>query len=81
MRLANVEHGHRLHHKFILGFMRIVTGARAQDIIRTMLYRPEYFGTPSLHLSQAILRGPSDWSVGERELFAAFTANQNKCHF
>ena len=81
MRLAKVENGHRLRHKAMLGMMRLITGARAQDVIRTMLYRPEFFGAPSFKLSQAVLRGDSDWSVGERELFAAFTANLNKCRF
>jgi AhpD family alkylhydroperoxidase len=27
------------------------------------------------------MRGPSDWSVGERELFAAFVSNLNQCRF
>ena len=29
----------------------------------------------------ALLRGPSAWSVGERELFAAFVSALNHCHF
>jgi hypothetical protein len=31
--------------------------------------------------TQAVLRGPSPWSVGERELFAAFTSKLNQCVF
>ena len=27
------------------------------------------------------MRGPSDWSAGERELFAAFTSLLNQCPF
>jgi hypothetical protein len=27
------------------------------------------------------MRGPSQWSVGERELFAAFTSRLNQCLF
>jgi hypothetical protein len=27
------------------------------------------------------MRGPSDWSPGERELFAAFTSLLNQCPF
>jgi hypothetical protein len=27
------------------------------------------------------LRGPSEWSVGERELFAAYTSKLNHCRF
>jgi len=28
-----------------------------------------------------VMRGPSDWSIGERELFAAFTSKLNQCVF
>jgi uncharacterized peroxidase-related enzyme len=27
------------------------------------------------------MRGPSDWTVGERELFGAFVSAQNRCQF
>jgi len=27
------------------------------------------------------MRGPSEWSVGERELFAAYTSKLNQCVF
>ena len=27
------------------------------------------------------MRGPSSWTVGERELFAAFTSSRNQCQF
>jgi hypothetical protein len=27
------------------------------------------------------MRGPSEWRVGERELFAAFTSRLNQCPF
>ena len=30
---------------------------------------------------EAALRGPSDWSVGERELFAAFVSRTNQCTY
>ena len=36
-------------------------------------------GRPSL--LQDVMRGPSDWSVAERELFAAFVSAQNQCPF
>jgi hypothetical protein len=49
--------------------------------MRTVLYRPELFGKPYSDLIHALLRGPSDWSAGERELFAAFTSRLNTCRF
>ena len=81
MRLKRVEHGHRLPQKLILGMIRMMNGRRAPDIIRTLFYRPEFLGTPMSAWTQAVMRGPSEWSVAERELFAAFTSKLNQCVF
>jgi hypothetical protein len=51
------------------------------DIVRTIVYRSELFGAPFSDCLQESLRGPSDWSVGERELFAAFVSARNQCPF
>jgi hypothetical protein len=50
-------------------------------VLKTILYRPEFFGRPISELTQRVMRGPSEWSVGERELFAAFVSRLNQCHF
>lgn len=81
MRLKRVEHGHRLPQKLILGMIRLMNGRRAPDIIRTLFYRPEFLGRPMSAWTQAVMRGPSDWSVAERELFAAFASKLNQCVF
>ena len=36
------------------------------DIRRILSYRPELFGQPFSAFLEVALRGPSDWSVGER---------------
>ncbi len=51
------------------------------DIRRVLSYRPELFGIPFSNFLQQALRGPSDWNVGERELFAAFVSRQNRCRY
>jgi hypothetical protein len=51
------------------------------DVVRTMRYRSDLFGRPFSAALQQIMRGPSDWSPGERELFAAFVSAQNQCPF
>ena len=51
------------------------------DVVRTMRYRSGLFGQPFSAALQQIMRGPSDWPVGERELFAAFVSAQNQCPF
>jgi hypothetical protein len=81
VRLRRVEHGHRLKQKLILTIIGFVNKRRAPDIIRTLFYRPEFLGRPMSAWTQAVMRGPSDWSVAERELFAAFTSKLNQCVF
>ena len=81
MRLQAVERGHRLPQKLIIGMIRLTSGMRVVDIIRTIFYRPEFFGTPISAWTQAAMRGSSPWNVWERELFAAFVSNLNKCRF
>ena len=83
MRLNNVEHGHTSREQAFLEKAQAMRGPALPlpDIMRVMLYRPELFGTPfSLGLEEAMHK-PSAWSVGERELFAAFVSRKNQCAF
>ncbi len=81
MRLSNVERGDRFGSRMMFRFIKLVSGFRAPDVIRTLQYHRDLFGAPHSTHTQAVLRGPSEWSVGERELFAAFVSRLNKCAF
>jgi hypothetical protein len=81
MRLARVGTKHRLPQKLTMAIIRLSTGFRAPDIVRTLFYRPELFGKAMNAWTHRVMRGPSSWSVGERELFAAFTSRLNQCPF
>jgi hypothetical protein len=80
MRLAKVHTGHRLRDRVMLRIMRLVMG-HAPGVVRTLMYRKEFFGKPWTALTQQVMRGPSPWSVGERETFAAFASRLNQCVF
>ncbi|HJU76017.1 MAG TPA: peroxidase [Gemmatimonadaceae bacterium] len=80
MRLAKVHRGHGLPDRLMLGVMRIMAG-HAPGVVRTLKYRKDFFGRPFSELTQQVMRGPSPWSVGERELFAAFVSRLNQCVF
>ena len=64
-----------------LTMIRLLSGAPAVDVVKTLSFRPEFFGTPFNALIHEVMRGPSEWSVGERELFAAFVSERNRCLF
>jgi hypothetical protein len=81
MRLHQVETGHRLPQRLMLGVIRVVGRMEPPDVVKTTLYRREFFGKPYSELLQSVMRGPSEWTVGERELFAAFTSRLNQCPF
>ncbi len=83
MRLKTVEHGHREAQKAVLARMQNRRGPDLPlpDVIRTMLYRPELFGAAYSDGLEEIMHGPSDWSVGERELFATFVSSRNQCPY
>ena len=67
--------------ELIFAIIRLTQRRRAPDILRTLFYRPELLGANMGAYTQAVMRGPSDWSVWERELFAAFTSRLNQCVF
>ena len=80
MRLKKVHEGQRLPDKLMLAAMNLIVG-HAPGVVRTLRYRKEFFGRPFSELTQEVMRGPSQWSVGERETFAAFVSRLNQCVF
>ncbi len=81
MRLKVVERGERLADRMKFAMIRLMSGFRAPDVVRTITYRKDFFGEPhTIHTHEA-MRGPSAWTAGERELFAAFVSRLNQCLF
>jgi hypothetical protein len=82
MRLGVVDHGHGPAEAAILEQIAQARGAAtASGVLKTLYYRPELFGRPFSAALDAAMRGPSDWSAGERELFAGFVSSLNQCPF
>jgi hypothetical protein len=54
---------------------------RPLGVLKTINYRPEIFGRPFSDALDLAMRGPSDWTTGERELFAGFVSSLNQCLF
>jgi hypothetical protein len=81
VRLAVVDAGHAPQQAAVLAEIRERTGAEPLGVVKTLMYRPELFGLPFSDELDRVMRGPSDWSAGERELFAGFTSLLNQCPF
>ncbi len=78
MRLAALDTGHPVGTKALFVLMRLLSGHRAPDVVKTLRYRPEFFGSRMSAVFQEVMRGPSEWTVGEREMFAAFVSRLNQ---
>jgi hypothetical protein len=81
MRLRVVEMGHEPQEQAVLDMLRTESGREPVDVVKTLHYRPEIFGEPFCNLLDVAMRGESDWSPAERELFAAYTSSLNQCPF
>jgi len=81
IRLAVLDSGHAPEEAAMLQAIRGRSGAEPLGVVKTLLYRPELFGTPFSEALDVAMRGESDWSPGERELFAGFTSLLNQCPF
>ena len=81
MRVERVSTGHRFKERMILKIIRAKLKREPPDVVKTLFYRKEFFGGRFSPLLHNVMRGPSEWSVGERELFAAFTSRVNECVF
>jgi hypothetical protein len=80
MRLQILEHGHRPWQKLHLWVIRRLVG-QVPGPIQMGMYRSEYFGFPFMRCAQATLRGDSEWTPHERELFASFVSSLNACRY
>jgi uncharacterized peroxidase-related enzyme len=81
MRLHEIERGDGLFNRLLIGFISLVSRMRLPDAARVAFYHKEFFASPMGAWTQAAMRGPSPWSVSERELMAALVAKWNSCAF
>jgi AhpD family alkylhydroperoxidase len=79
MRLDILDRGHRLHTKAIMALIRVFSGHPVVDAVKLAFYRQNFYGGGPL--THEAMRGQSDWSVGDRELMAAYVSKINECPF
>jgi uncharacterized peroxidase-related enzyme len=81
MRLDALDHGHGARNRLALRLMGALAGTEPDAVVKTALYRPQFFGRPWIFLIRSIMRGRSSWTPGERELFGAFISRLNTCRY
>ena len=81
IRLPVIERGRGLRTLALRPVLRWFFGRPAPGFVKVLLYRHKFFGKPLGRYGQAVLRGPSRWSVAERELFAALISVENQCDY
>lgn len=81
MRLEILKNGYRLGTKILFGIIRVFSGYPLPDAAKLVFYRPDFYGEPAKRFTQSAMRGASLWSVGDRELMAAYVSKLNKCAF
>jgi AhpD family alkylhydroperoxidase len=79
MRLSILDSGHGFATKVLFAFIRAVSRLPVPDAIKLNRYRPDFYGTPMSVITQEAMRGPSAWSVGDRELMGASVSKVNEC--
>jgi uncharacterized peroxidase-related enzyme len=79
MRLEVLDRGHGLPAKALFAVIRLMTRQPVVDAVKLAFYRKDFYGAGPL--ADEAMRGPSQWSVGDRELMAAFVADANRCPF
>ena len=81
MRLAILDSGHGFWTKALFAFIRAVSRQPTPEALKLIAYRSDFFGTHSKKITHEAMRGSSAWSVGDRELMAAFVSTANECEY
>lgn len=79
MRLDVLDRGHRPHVKALLAVIRLISRQPVVDAVKLAFYRPDFYGAGPL--THEAMRGPSAWSIGDRELMAAIVSQATRSPF
>jgi AhpD family alkylhydroperoxidase len=81
MRLRILDSGHGFGTKALFALIRAVSRQPVLDVIKLVKYQGDFYGGLMGAITQDAMRGPSTWSIGDRELMAAFVAKTNHSEF
>ncbi len=81
MRLEVLNKGYTIGTKLLFSLIKAMSRYPLPDAAKLVFYRPEFYGTPMKKFTQRAMRGLSAWSIGDRELMAAYISKLNECTF
>jgi len=81
MRLEILNSGYSPGTKLLFGVIQTFSRQSLPDAAKLVFYRPGFYGTQAKKFTQEAMRGPSAWSVADRELMAAYVSKVNETAF
>ena len=81
MRLDILNRRYAPQTKLLFALIRVLTGNPVPDAAKLVFYRPTFYGARAKEFTHETMRGPSAWSVADRELMAAFVSKVNESAF
>jgi uncharacterized peroxidase-related enzyme len=81
VRLDILNNGYGPGTKLLFALIRLFSGHPVPDAAKLVFYRPDFYGARAKEFTHEAMRGPSDWSVGDRELMAAYVSQVNESAF
>jgi uncharacterized peroxidase-related enzyme len=81
MRLEILNSGYRSGTKLLFALIRLFSRQPVPDAAKLVFYRPDFYGSRAKEFTHEAMRGPSAWSVADRELMAAYVSTVNESAF
>jgi uncharacterized peroxidase-related enzyme len=81
VRLEILNRGYKPGTKLLFAVIRLFSGRPVPDAAKLVFYRPEFYGAWAKEFTHEVMRGPSAWSVPDRELMAAYVSTVNESAF
>jgi uncharacterized peroxidase-related enzyme len=76
-----LNHGYRPGTKLLFAAIQLFSRQQVPDAAKLVFYRPDFYGARAKEFTHEAMRGPSAWSVAERELMAAYVSTVNESAF
>jgi AhpD family alkylhydroperoxidase len=81
VRLDILNRGYSTGTKMLFALIRVFSGQPVPDAAKLVFYRADFYGARAKEFTHEVMRGPSAWSAGDRELMAAYVSKVNGSAF